>query len=209
MNQQLQWAANTKSQIVQLVGEAQAEAIFANGLFSVTMGSNDYINNYLLKGSSTSSSYNPQQYQDLLISTFSQQLTTLYNLGARKVVVTAVGPLGCIPSQLVLQFSVNGECVPFINGYVQGFNAALKSLLQQLTSTLSGATFVYANAYDMVQSFINNPANYGTCDQHILHSIASWKMVTKQTSVDVITGNHQKHNILLLAVQISCRSSNV
>ncbi|CAM6060690.1 unnamed protein product [Sphagnum tenellum] len=161
MNQQLQWAANTKSQIVQLVGEAQTEAIFANALFSVTMGSNDYINNYLIKGSSTSSSYNPQQYQDLLISTFSQQLTTLYNLGARKVVVTAVGPLGCIPSQLVLQLSVNGECVPFINGYVQGFNAALKSLLQQLTSTLPGATFVYANAYDMVQSFINNPANYG------------------------------------------------
>jgi phospholipase/lecithinase/hemolysin len=104
---------------------------------------------------------------------------------------------------------VNGECVPFVNGYVQGFNAALKSLLQQLTSTLPGATFVYANAYDMVQSFINNPANYGTCDQHILHSIESWKMVTKQTSVHV-TANHQKHNILLLlAVQISCRSSNV
>jgi phospholipase/lecithinase/hemolysin len=162
MNQQLQYITNTRAQIVELVGENQTEAIFANALFIVNMGSNDYDNNYLLTGSTTSIKYNPQQFQDLLISTYAQQLTTLYNLGGRKFMVCGVGPLGCIPSQIVQNsLNQNGQCVEFINAYVQGFNAALRPMLQQLTATLPGATFTYANSYDLGMSYINNPGTYG------------------------------------------------
>lgn len=162
MNQQLQYITNTRAQIVELVGENQTEAIFANALFIVNMGTNDYDNNYLLTGSTTSIKYNPQQFQDLLISTYAQQLTTLYNLGGRKFMVCGVGPLGCIPSQIVQNsLNQNGQCVEFINAYVQGFNAALRPMLQQLTATLLGATFTYANSYDLGMSYINNPGTYG------------------------------------------------
>jgi len=57
-----------------MVGESKTAEIFAKALWYVTIGSNDYINNYLLKGSATGKQYTPQQYENLLISTFEQQL---------------------------------------------------------------------------------------------------------------------------------------
>jgi hypothetical protein len=74
LNKQLDYLTNTKSQFVQLVGETKTDEIFAKALFYVTIGSNDYINNYLLTGSATSQQYTPQQYQDVLIAAFESQL---------------------------------------------------------------------------------------------------------------------------------------
>jgi len=81
---------------------------------------------------------------------------TLYNLGARKVLVSGVGPLGCIPSRLA-KGSLDGSCIASENELVVGFNAALKPLLLELTQTLPGSIFVYGNAYDAVLGLINNP----------------------------------------------------
>lgn len=75
MNKQLEYLTNTKSQFVELVGDMKTEDIFNKALFYVTIGSNDYINNYLLTGSATSQQYTPQQYQDVLIAAFKSQLT--------------------------------------------------------------------------------------------------------------------------------------
>jgi hypothetical protein len=59
---------------VDLVGEERTAEIFAKAFWYVTIGSNDYINNYLLTNSATSKQYTPEQYQDVLIATFNQQL---------------------------------------------------------------------------------------------------------------------------------------
>jgi hypothetical protein len=73
-NKQLEFVANTKSQFVQLVGASQTDEIFSAALWFLTIGSNDYINNYLVKGSQTSRQYTPQQYHDVLVATFEQQM---------------------------------------------------------------------------------------------------------------------------------------
>nr|PNR63138.1 hypothetical protein PHYPA_001563 [Physcomitrium patens] len=161
LNKQLTYLENTKAQFAQLIGEAKTGEVFAKSLWSVIIGSNDYINNYLLTGSATSRQYTPQQYQDLLISEFKKQLRTLYGLGARKIVVFGVGPLGCIPSQLYNQRSPDGSCIQFVNSYVRGFNAASKILLKQLTASLPGSNFVYANVYDLIASYVSSPAQFG------------------------------------------------
>lgn len=86
----------------------------------------------------------------------------LYNFGARKIAVFNVGPLGCIPSQLANQRSVDGSCIQFINDYVQGFNRALGLKLNDLATTLTGSTLVYGNSYDLVFDKVVNPQRYGT-----------------------------------------------
>ncbi|BAT87775.1 hypothetical protein VIGAN_05117700 [Vigna angularis var. angularis] len=70
-------------------------------MFSVTMGSNDFINNYLAPAVliDEMNLASPELFVTTLMSKFREQLTRLYNLGARKIVVTNVGPIGCIPSQ--------------------------------------------------------------------------------------------------------------
>ncbi|KAJ7560522.1 hypothetical protein O6H91_04G133600 [Diphasiastrum complanatum] len=159
-NKQLEYFSRNKQALIQQLGVNGADDFLKKSLYFLMFGSNDYINNYLLSNSQTPKQYSPSQYQDLLISTYSRQLSTLYNLGAKKIVVSAVGPLGCIPSQ-INQRSQSDACVDYINNYIVSFNAALKLLVARLNQELPDAIFVYSNAYDSVMALINNPAQYG------------------------------------------------
>jgi len=50
----------------------------AQCIFFVGMGSNDYLNNYLMPNYPTRNQYNGQQYADLLVQTYRQQLTVTF-----------------------------------------------------------------------------------------------------------------------------------
>jgi hypothetical protein len=78
-NLQIEYFQNTQAQFQQLLGAIAAAQVFPKAIYSVTLGSNDYINNYLLTDSATSITYTPQQFQDLLIATYSTQLTVRFN----------------------------------------------------------------------------------------------------------------------------------
>eukprot|EP00250_Pteridium_aquilinum_P011886 c20369_g2_i1 orf=150-1244(+) len=160
LDTQIEWVGNTVEELKQQLGEAGAQDLLSRSLFSTTIGANDYVNNYLLRGSPTPLQYTPAQFQDLLLSTFSSQLTKLYNLGARNVSVSSIGPIGCIPSQLARR-SVNGECSTYVNNLALNFNAGLKSVIAQLNSNLPGSSFVYAESYDPVFAYRSNPQQYG------------------------------------------------
>ncbi|KAH9297686.1 hypothetical protein KI387_029368, partial [Taxus chinensis] len=85
----------------------------------------------------------------------------LYNLGARKYIVSGIGPLGCIPYQLSNAGSVDGECIASTNKLVLSFNTRLKDLINNLNSKLPMATIVYLNTYNVVSEIIQNYQNYG------------------------------------------------
>lgn len=156
-NKQISLFKETIVQLNALLGRPAATTLLRKSLFATVFGSNDYINNYLLdSNNATRVQYTPSQYVQLLIANYKTQLTTLYNLGARKLMAPAVGPLGCIPSQLA-KGSVDGSCVASENALIFSFNEALKSLLQELTRTLPGSMFLYANAYQGVLDLIANP----------------------------------------------------
>jgi hypothetical protein len=73
-DKQLDYLTNTRAEFVELIGEPDTADIFSKALFSITQGSNDYVNNYLISGSATGQQYTPEQYADFLISVFNQQL---------------------------------------------------------------------------------------------------------------------------------------
>lgn len=82
-------------------------------------------------------------------------------LGARRYVLTNVGPLGCIPYRMTMQGTSKGCCVQEDNELVSGFNAALKLLVDELNGVHPTAKFVVANSYNVVMQIIKNPAAYG------------------------------------------------
>ncbi|KAL2244730.1 UNVERIFIED_CONTAM: GDSL esterase/lipase [Sesamum indicum] len=115
-------------------------------LYAVNMGSNDYINNYLMPQFYPSSRlYTPDRFAEILIQKFSGQLRTLYNTGVRKVAVFGIGLLGCLPQELGMYPTNGSPCVDFINNYVQLFNNRLKPLIDNLNSNLPNAQFIYIN----------------------------------------------------------------
>ena len=84
----------------------------------------------------------------------------LYELGARRVLVTGTGPLGCVPSQLATR-SRNGECVPELQQAAQIFNPLLVQMTRDLNSQVGADVFVAVNAFIMNMDFITNPQRFG------------------------------------------------
>lgn len=87
-------------------------------------------------------------------------LQRLYNLGARKIVVSEIGPIGCVPA-ITSQNKHKGKCVEHKNQLVAEYNSMLPAMLRNLTSSLQGSSFLNGHAYRLAYDAIINPSNYG------------------------------------------------
>ncbi|GAB4847033.1 hypothetical protein Ancab_026045 [Ancistrocladus abbreviatus] len=164
MDVQVDYFNITRKQFDKLLGPSKArDYIMKKSIFSVTVGSNDFLNNYLLPVLSIGAriSESPDSFIDDLISHLSNQLTRLYQLDARKFVVGNVGPIGCIPYQKTINQLTENECVELPNKLALQYNARLKDMLTQLNENLPGSTFLYANVYNLVMELITNYRKYG------------------------------------------------
>ncbi|XP_028801619.1 GDSL esterase/lipase At1g33811-like [Neltuma alba] len=134
-------------------------------IFFSGMGSNDYLNNYFMpEFYATSSDYTARAFANLLLQDYSRQLTQLYSLGARKVIVTAVGQIGCIPYQLARFRSNNTRvrCNDKFNNAISFFNSGLRSLVQTFNNgKLPGSKFVFLDFYETSQQLYLNGSSYG------------------------------------------------
>ncbi|XP_075653262.1 GDSL esterase/lipase At2g23540-like [Castanea sativa] len=161
---QIDYFNDTRKQIDSLLGPSKArDFVMKTSIFSVTIGANDFLNNYLLPVLSIGAriSESPDAFVNDMIDHFRSQLTRLYQLDARKFVIGNVGPIGCIPYQKTINQLNEDECVELPNKLALQYNAKLKDLLTELNENLPGATFVLANVYDLVLDVITNYKNYG------------------------------------------------
>ncbi|KAL3528218.1 hypothetical protein ACH5RR_012874 [Cinchona calisaya] len=158
-NKQLLNHGKTISRIAFLLGRRNSSANYLNEcIYTVVIGSNDYINNYFMpQFYPTSRTYNPDQYAAVLIQQYSQQLTTLYIYGARKIALFGLGAIGCAPAEI--NMFGTAACVDSINSAVQLFNDRLRPLVDYLNARLPGAKFIYLNA-SSIQS--GDPATIAT-----------------------------------------------
>lgn len=86
---------------------------------------------------------------------------TLYELGARKVGVAGLAPLGCCPSQITKYNLASSGCVAFLNEVSKQYNTALKQMLSELRAELKDLHLVYSNLYDPILEAIHTPAKFG------------------------------------------------
>lgn len=84
----------------------------------------------------------------------------LYDLGARRVLVTGTGPLGCVPAELA-QHSRNGECATELQHAASLYNPQLDDMLISLNQELGSHVFVGVNTRKMHNDFMSNPEAYG------------------------------------------------
>ncbi|OVA10524.1 Lipase [Macleaya cordata] len=164
MDIQIDYFNITWKQLNGLLGASKArEFIMKKAIFSITVGANDFLNNYLFPLLSVGEriSESPDVFINHLISNLRGQLTRLYNLDARKFVIGNVGPIGCIPYQKTINQINQDQCVDLPNKLALQYNGRLKDLLTELNENLPGATFVLANVYDLVMELITNYEKYG------------------------------------------------
>ncbi|KAF9626188.1 hypothetical protein IFM89_031315 [Coptis chinensis] len=156
---QIELFQGTQTLIQNKIGHNASQKFFAESNYVVALGSNDFINNYLLPVYRDSWTYNDNTFVAYLMETLGKQLKLLYGLGARQMTIFGLGPMGCIPLQRVL--STSGDCQDRTNKLALSFNKAGNNLVADLTKTLPNSNFKFGDAYEVVADVISHPVRYG------------------------------------------------
>ncbi|GLJ15012.1 hypothetical protein SUGI_0245090 [Cryptomeria japonica] len=164
MPRQLQNFVQYKNRVAQILGVNETERLVAEGLMSITLGGNDYVNNYYLTPVSLRSiQYRLPDYTRLIVPEYEKILRQFYNLGGRRVLVTSTGPLGCAPGVKATR-SRNGECAAELQRATSLFNSQVRSVVNRLNNEASAQVFTFADKYSMNMGLFTNPAAYGFVD---------------------------------------------
>ncbi|KAF6134509.1 hypothetical protein GIB67_028530 [Kingdonia uniflora] len=161
---QIELFQGTRELIEKKIGVNASEKFFSEAHYTVALGSNDFINNYLLPIYGDLWKYSDSSFIDYLTETLEHQLKILHTLGARQLMVFGLGPMGCIPLQRVL--SSSGDCQDRTNKLALGFNKVGNKIVNDLSSNLKNVSFRFGDAYDVVEDVINNPNKYGFSNSH-------------------------------------------
>ncbi|KAL8539966.1 hypothetical protein ACS0TY_001534 [Phlomoides rotata] len=153
----------TRKYMLNAVGENRSRSVLKDAIFSLTIGSNDVLNYFQPPPINPFLNISPLAFQDIMVSNFTMHLKRLHGLGARKLVVVGIGPLGCIPFVRAINvITGGGECSEKVNAFVRGYNQKLKEELHQLNLEMGpNAVFVYANSYDIFTHIILDYRKHG------------------------------------------------
>lgn len=88
-------------------------------------------------------------------------LQSLYALGARRIGVTTLPPLGCLPAAITLFGSHGNECVERLNTDAVNFNNKLNITSKNLQISLSNLTLAVLDIYHPLQDLVTKPAENG------------------------------------------------
>ncbi|KAL4574689.1 hypothetical protein LXL04_021525 [Taraxacum kok-saghyz] len=158
---QLEYFREYKRRLASLVGEKQAKNIVNKALVLVSLGGNDFVNNYFLYPFSPRSLQFPlPDYVSFLMSEYRKILKTLYGLGVRRAILMGSGPLGCAPAEIA-QHSVDGECAGNLQAAAELFEPQLAEMVKSINAELGADVFVAANTKLMHNNIITDPHSYG------------------------------------------------
>ncbi|KAG8390826.1 hypothetical protein BUALT_Bualt01G0123900 [Buddleja alternifolia] len=148
IGQQMRYFQQYQQRVSALIGVDETQRLINQALVLITLGGNDFVNNYyLVPFSARSRQFALPDYR-------------LYELGARRVLVTGTGPLGCVPAELAMR-GRNGQCSPELQQAAQLFNPQLTQMLLSLNSQLGQNVFISANTQLTHYDFISNPQAFG------------------------------------------------
>lgn len=143
------------------LGEEKANEILSDALYLVSIGTNDFLENYYALTERRSEFPLVQQYEDFLLGLAKNFFTEIYGLGARKVSLTGLPPMGCLPLERAMNILEFHNCVEEYNNLALEFNGKLGWLVSKLNKDLPGFQMVDANVYDIFLQIVTDPSGFG------------------------------------------------
>ena len=85
----------------------------------------------------------------------------LYGMGARRIGVTTLPPVGCLPAAITLFGSGSNQCVARLNHDAVSFNNKLKTTSEGLKKRLPRLKLVVFDIYQPLMDLIASPSDNG------------------------------------------------
>lgn len=160
LRKELEYYKEYQKRLRDYLGEEKAEKIIDESLYLISMGTNDFLENYYILPY-RSSQYSVEGYQHFLGGIARKFIEELYNLGARKISLGGLPPMGCLPLERATRILFGGDCIEEYNNVARNFNIKLQDLVINLNKELPGIQVVFSNPYDMLLKIIQNPHSFG------------------------------------------------
>ncbi|KAK8674261.1 hypothetical protein V6N13_112555 [Hibiscus sabdariffa] len=157
---ELEYYKEYQRQLRAYVGEKKANLILTEALYLMSLGTNDFMENYYTFPTRRSQ-FSVRQYQDFLLALCENFIRELHGLGTRKLSITGLPPMGCLPLERATNILGQNDCVPEYNNVALEFNRKLEGLVVKLNKQLPGMRMVSAPAYDIFYQIITKPSQFG------------------------------------------------
>ncbi|EOA20881.1 hypothetical protein CARUB_v10001218mg [Capsella rubella] len=162
MYQQLDYFQQYQQRVSRLIGRPRTQRLVSQALVLITVGGNDFVNNYFLFPYSVRSrQFTLPDYVRFLISEYKKLLLRLNSLGVGRVLVTGAGPLGCAPAELARSGTSNGRCSPELQQAASQYDLQLIQMINELNRKIGKTVFIAANINQMQIDFLRTPRSYG------------------------------------------------
>ncbi|XP_020237720.1 GDSL esterase/lipase At2g42990 [Cajanus cajan] len=143
------------------LGDEKANERLREALYLVSIGTNDFLENYYVLPERRCEFKTVEEYEDFLIGLAENFFKEIYGLGARKISLTGLPPMGCLPLERAINVLEYHDCVEWYNNVALEFNGKLGWLVTKLNKDLPGLQLVDANAYDIMLQIITQPSRFG------------------------------------------------
>ncbi|KAL9172837.1 hypothetical protein ABFS82_03G072900 [Erythranthe guttata] len=160
LTDQLEMFKEYIAKLKKIAGDERTSYIIRESLVAVVIGNNDFLINYFMTPL-RSLQYDVPSYTDLLMSYFSTFLQDLYQLGARRIAVFGLPPLGCLPLERTLRGGLGRNCFEEYNENARFFNNRLSDEVASHKSQFPDATITFADIYPAFLDIIQTPQKYG------------------------------------------------
>ncbi|KAM3393472.1 hypothetical protein ACQJBY_014275 [Aegilops geniculata] len=160
LSQQLEYFKEYQSKLAVVAGSNQAESIISDSVYIISAGSNDFAFNYYLNPSLFLRE-NTDQFADRLVGIFNNTVTQLYTMGARRVGVFSIAPLGCAPLSITVLGLGRSGCVPRLDDDAQRFNRKLGAAVESLSKQYHDLKIAVLDIYTPWHSLATSPGSHG------------------------------------------------
>lgn len=154
LQEQVQLFVNTKASMIDSgkLGNDMANRLLSRSLFLVSTGGNDFA--AFTEGRVTIAE--APAYIASMVSTYIKHIKALYKLGARRLGILDVLPVGCVPSTRT--WSSDGVCDAPANSLARGFNTLLRAeMANAAAAAMPDLIYSIASIYNIFYDMINNP----------------------------------------------------
>ncbi|GJM86404.1 hypothetical protein PR202_ga02258 [Eleusine coracana subsp. coracana] len=157
LSKQVEQFTTVQGNISARIGKGAADTVLSRSLFVVSTGGNDLF--AFFSRNSTPTAAEGKRFVANLVALFQNHVKVLYVVGARKVAVIDVPPIGCCPYPRSMH--PLGACIDVLNELARGFNKGVKDAMRGLGASMPGLKYSVGSSHAVVQSIMKHPQKLG------------------------------------------------